>query len=451
MSDSKRDPLSEPLRIGWASPINAGSAIGRVSADVADGLIDAGHQVRVIATERYHRPAQVNHATKAEIFHWSQLDLTRLAEEFDVVVVNVGDNFLFHAGIFPLMDKMPCVGVFHDFYNYDLFLGWLADAFADRGDPWRIAQHDQSVIQTYGPGLAEIAARARRGELSLETLAERMPMAEWVARRCGGALAHADFYADRLLNSCAGPVEVAPMPFRPRKVAPLPRRTGRDLNVLTVGVMNPNKCAAEVIEAIAGSESLRRRTKYRLAGPIEPGEAQRLTALAASLGFEGLIIDGAVDDRVLEQRLEEADIICCLRRPVLEGSSGSAIEAMMAGRPAIMVDDGFYAELPDDLVFKLPPDFDVGALTTRLEALAQNEPLRRAVGARASHWALDHFSLAGYVDAVSDLLRDAIAAQPLLSLGRGLGQRLRQLGLDPLDPAVGRIADEVMAMFGDGR
>ncbi len=75
-------------------------------------------------------------------------------------------------------------------------------------------------------------------------------------------------------------------------------------------------------------------------------------------------------------------MICCLRWPVFEGGSASAVEAMLSGRPIIVTDAGFYRDLPDDLVFKVDRRQELDSLTTQLTRLIADPSLRFRVGAR---------------------------------------------------------------------
>ena len=444
--------LGEALRIGWASPLNQASAIGRVSVHVTDALVEAGHQVCLIATEHASLRDEPRHQARAPCIHWSDVNLNQLSEDYDIVVVNIGDNFHYHAGIFPLLDNVGCLGIFHDFYLYNLFNGWVEDTSRSRTAGWRRAHHISAITDAYGPPLAQLAAQAEAGTLALETIAARMPMTEWVARRCAGGLAHAGFYLDRLAAACAGPLAIAPLPVTGRGVAPLePRADGAKVTILTVGVMNANKCAAEVITAIGGSPALADRVSYRLVGAIEPAEAERLRALAGSLGYTGLTILGPVDDSALKTHLEASDIICCLRRPVLEGASGSAIEGLLAGRPVIVADAGFYGELPDDIVFKVAADVDPTRLAGQLERLCDDAFLRRTAGAKARAWTEKHFSIAAYLEVLEPLMWATISAQPLLAVGARLGAELAKVEIPADDPAVGRIEADLAILFASNR
>jgi hypothetical protein len=90
----------------------------------------------------------------------------------------------------------------------------------------------------------------------------------------------------------------------------------------------------------------------------------------------------------------------CLRKPV---ASASAIKGMKSGRPIVVADAGFYADLPDDMT--------------------------------------------AYVDKLEGLLNEFIAAKPLLGLCKRFGRELAGLGISADEPAVARIASTMHNLF----
>ena len=68
---------------------------------------------------------------------------------------------------------------------------------------------------------------------------------------------------------------------------------------------------------------------------------------------------------------------------------------MKSGRPIIVADAGFYADLPNELVFKIPTPLEVTTLRVTLERLVLDEELRRHTGTKAREWASEIFHVAG--------------------------------------------------------
>ena len=428
------------MKIAWVTPFTLRSSIGRVSAEVTRVLAARGHAVQILRCEDQDDPAEPLHPTALPVHHWRSYDLARLNGEFDLVFVNIGDNYLLHGGIFPILSAADCIGIFHDYYLYNLFSGWLFYQGLD------YRRHDAEVVATYGAEMADTAVATRSGHLDIGQIAQHLPMTEWVAARCAGAMAHARFYVSRLEATCPGPVTVIPLCCPDRAQPPGLPAAKVQLTVTTVGVMNPNKRVADTIAAMAGSSVLRDHL-YRLVGPILPEEQARLEALAQELNFTGLRIDGAVDDARLDQRLAEADIICCLRQPVLEGASGSAIEGMLSGRPTVVARAGFYGELPDDLVFKIDPQIEVSQIRAVLEQLVGDTDLRLRTGQAARAWALANLNAERYVDGLEALGEAMLLNRPLLKIGARIGSELQALELDRNDPATTRIGNTLQKLF----
>ncbi len=429
------------MKICWVTPFVLRSSIGRVGAEVAKQLAARGHQVEILRCEDLDDPSEPLHPTALPVRHWRTYDLARLRTEFDVVIVNIGDNYPFHAGVFAILDAAPCLGIFHDFYIYNLFSGWLYYNGLD------YRRHDAEIVATYGPQAEPHAVAVRSGQMpDMGEIAKHLPMTEWLAGRCEAALAHARFYAPKLEAACPGPVTVTPLCCPDRATPPGPPKAKTQLTITTVGVMNPNKRVDDVIRAIGGSAALK-ACVYRLVGPISDEERARLERVAAEAGFANLVIDGAVDDATLDKRLDEADIICALRKPVLEGASGSACEGMLSGRPTVVARAGFYGELPDDLVFKIDGEIVIDELRGVLERLVADEALRAKTGKAARAWALDNLNAARYAEAIEALAEIQLTSRPLLAVGRRIGGQLNAMGLADADPAAARIGATLQSLF----
>ncbi len=431
------------MKIAWVTPLARRSAIGRVSAAIVKALHDRGHEIIIIRAERDRTDTDSVHpiSDSVPIVWWNDVSPTDIELQNDAIVLNIGDNYNFHAGTLAFIDRAPCVGIFHDFYLYNLFNRWLAHEGLGEDI------HEREVRVTYGEQACQLAKRAWRGSAAIEELAEIMPMTEWLASRCGAALAHSRFYSDRLENSCPGPVAVAPLCYQPRHISPLPRSHNDRVTIAVLGVINPNKCADALIRSIASSAMLRASCRLRLVGAIDDKERNRLEQLRNETGLTEVTILGEVEDAILVKELEGADILSCLRKPVLEGASASAIEGMKAGRPIVVADAGFYSDLPDDLVFKIPAEVNVSTLTKVLERLVEDENLRGETAVKAQRWAFHTFTPDAYVPILEGLLREFVNVKPLLSVGKRIGQQLAMLGVLPGDASVKQLATKLELLF----
>jgi glycosyltransferase involved in cell wall biosynthesis/SAM-dependent methyltransferase len=431
------------MKIAWVTPYNSRSGIGRWSRMVTRELSHADHAVTIVRSE----PAEVLNDSDVlpdnEVVRWDEVYYDPdFWSPFDAVAYNIGDHYPFHAGSIELLSRIPGVVIFHDYFLLDFFRQWCVASD-------NLALGDRILDNLYGEGTARRIHATDGGPDFWEYATDHFPMTEWIARFAHGAVAHSSFYVDRLKRCCGGPVALIPPPYETlSEFQPLAKQEERSsVEVLTVGYVNPNKRVESVIRAIGGSAVLRDRCRYHVVGLVTDRERERLREVAQAVAFHKLEITGEVSNEMLREQIEAADVICCLRWPVFEGSSASAGEGMLSGRPVIVTDAGFYHDLPDNLVFKVDPKRELSSLTTQLTRLALDPALRATVGAQAAAWAKTEFSVQTYVARLVPFLEEFARLKPTLCAAAHFGHVISDLGLLPNDPAVERLVTTLEALF----
>lgn len=395
------------MKILWLTPIGGRSAIGRASKYVIDVLVKQGHDVVVVSseTERAAKPHLFLAKTFTSVKAFCEQDD---ATTYDVVVAHFGDHFPNHAGTLSFLGHPRLIGVFHD---------------AD--------------MTNFGNGLFAFG-KEFLPDVPQETL-NRGEMTGSIAAHCAGVVAHSPFYANTL-DPCDGPLAIIPLAWdldeaaRLTAATPKPPSPSDRIGIATIGHINRNKCADRVIKAIGASKTLRARCDYRLIGAIEDKEREYLSGLASEQGVS-LTILGGVDDATLNLEIARADIISCLREPVLEGASASAIECMMHGKAVMVSHAGFYLELPADCVIRIAAETRPESILESLEPIAMDPAKREAVAARAKAFADEVFSPKAYA---RDLLALAEETRSLAAYGplkHRLANQLMSLGLTAKVPS----------------
>lgn len=399
------------MRLVLFTPAIKTSAIGRMASLVTRALTSMGHAVVVVRTENTSLIQTPAHDFGTDLVRWTQSgEIKDLVYSADVVIYQVGNNFAYHQGCLEWLPRAPGIVCLHDFFLGDLFYGWAQD-------------HMEEALATlqawYGSKVVHNYFGHSSSENFIELTKDAAPMTEWIGSMAYGAITHSSWGIQRVLDSCPGPVQVVPLAYD----APTPMSTAKDTTdpahqtggfyVLTIGHINPNKRVESVIRAIADSSILREITTYRLVGKILPDAVERLSVLAKKLQVN-LIISDEVDSETLLQAINEADAICCMRWPSLEAASASAIEAMLYGKPVIVTDTGFYAELPNTCVRKIHPQNEIPDLQQALERLYENEGERLALGAEAMKWASATFTAENYANRLIDVSLAAQQAAPMI-------------------------------------
>jgi glycosyltransferase involved in cell wall biosynthesis len=225
----------------------------------------------------------------------------------------------------------------------------------------------------------------------IERTFQSAPMTEWIASLSSAIITHSSWGLDRIIKQFSGPTRVVPLSYlTPNTDINLNPSIHDKIRILTVGHMNPNKRVHSIIHAISGSLHLKQHTLLQLVGPINANDSIQLKELADKLGVN-ISIFGSVDEERLRRFFVDADISCCLRNPTLEAASASTIEAMQYGKAVIVLDHGFYKELPDDCVCKIPVDNEVTGLRNQLELLCKDQAYRKRLGEKARNYAIHTF------------------------------------------------------------
>jgi glycosyltransferase involved in cell wall biosynthesis len=408
------------------SPLAKTSAIGRVTSLIVQALSALSHEVIVVRTEQSTLVESPHHSCPAELIHWTNTpSVTQAVQTADVLVYQIGNNYDFHCGGLHWLAIKPGLVCLHDFVVAHLFAGWAET---------RVDEAKQVLRAWYGDEAPKTFFSARNAGIFLDNASRIHPMTEWVCAMATGVISHSRWGMERVMQACAGPVRVVPLPYD------APALNAREVNeshpdgmvtVLTVGHANSNKRIESVIRAIGSSPLLKTKVRYHLCGRIEAAYAVKLAALARASAVQ-LLVSGEAGDSELQTALAEASIACCLRWPSLEAASATAIEGMLYGKAVIVTDTGFYRDLPNDVVRKISPtSSEIVELKEVLEDLLARPEEREAMSIRGKQWAIKTFCPKNYAEELVSLAAPLAAADVILSMTDALLNQLQAWGASP--------------------
>ena len=152
---------------------------------------------------------------------------------------------------------------------------------------------------------------------------------------------------------------------------------------------------------------------------------------------EGVEHRDYVPEDELWSLMAACDAIVSLRSPTMGETSGSAIRALSLGKPLVVSDVGWFAELPDDAVLKVPVDEgEEDVLLASLEALA-DPAVRAAMGAKARELVEREHRVDAVAEAYAAAL-EQMAGGPAVAehVLRDVATAAAEVGLDGDDAAV---------------
>ncbi|HET8627020.1 MAG TPA: glycosyltransferase [Thermomicrobiales bacterium] len=332
-----------------------------------------------------------------------EYERARRRRPYDAVIYQLG-NSPAHAYMYDRGLREPGIVVLHDVVLHHLHL-WMA---VNRG---RRKEYIATLEQLYGARGREIARLVQRGQTPPALF--DFPLVEPVLEAARVVLVHNATSAERVRALRPGTdVRVVPMGV------PLPGLPPREeararlgvppeaFLVVSHGHITPYKRLDVALRAFRRLLVARPDAHFLIAGSGAPNS---LAALDRQIGYLGLGRRvrrlGFVPAATVADLLAAADCCVNLRYPSAGETSASLLRIMGGGLPVLVSDAGSFRELPDDCCVKVP----VGRLEEELLAeylveLADNAPLRAALGCRARRFVAERHSLeraaAGYLDAL---------------------------------------------------
>ena len=328
----------------------------------------------------------------------------------DVALYHVGNNPDAHAWIVGALRRRPGVVVLHDYVLHHLAAG-MTIGRRDGHGYLDLMEREHGVV---GRLLAHGVLDKRIPPL-WESRPDDFPLAGLALEHATGVVVHSRSVRDRVLASgYTGPVSLVPHPAWP--VPDLPAERARGGLVLgCFGVVNSSKRIPELLRAFADVRSRHPEVTLLLVGPTSPGFDLDRRLQRLGLEEDGLVREPWVDERRLWALMAGADVCVNLRHPTMGETSGSVIRALSLGKPLVVSDVGWFAELPRDVALAVPPDeHEVETLSGALELLATRADVREGMGAAAAELARREHDL----ERVADLY---VAALEEAAGGRSVG------------------------------
>ena len=376
--------------------------------------------------------------SRSGIADYSTLLLPALRERVDVVVAQEGkrapgaDVALYHVGndpdahgwIVDALMKRPGVVVLHEYVLHHL----IAGITIGRGNGRAYLDAMERELGVAGR-LLGLGVLDNLLPLLWETQPERFPLCGTVLDQARGLIVHSRYVGDRARSAgYEGRLWRIPHPVWPPVQAVAATDVSGAPLIGCFGYLNMNKRIPQLLEAFA---SLRRRlpgARLLLVGAA--GERfdveRRLERLGLTDGVQQL-------DYVPEERMwslmAACDVLVNLRYPTMGETSGSVIRALGLGKPLLVSDVGWFSELPDDVVLKIPVDeYEVVTLDAALEFALEHGD---ALGAAARAYVEREHSLPKVADAYAAALEVAAGGDAVddAVLGR-IAEAAAEVGID---------------------
>jgi glycosyltransferase involved in cell wall biosynthesis len=308
--------------------------------------------------------------------------LVKALSGFDCVIYHLGNQPHFHRDVALAMMEHPGLAVLHDTVLY-----YLAAGMGDGG----LAKALAVEMGLSGVRTAKLVHEASPGRNPLRYQeSSNYPCLRWIASSVRAAIVHNHFSATRLRQAgFEGPLDVIPLLAKsPDSLIIDGQRTKlraeigipeKALVIGSFGFVAATKRLDKLFEALS---PIRSTFEFRI---LIVGTGTDISEDVRRFGLGDRTIRlGYVPDAQFSEYLQLTDILVNLRYPSMGESSSPLSKGLAVGLPAIVTDHGSFAELPNDVVIKIPyGDEEVTVLRAALQGLMRSPELRATYRARA--------------------------------------------------------------------
>jgi glycosyltransferase involved in cell wall biosynthesis len=355
----------------------------------------------------------------------------------DLPVYHIGNNPEAHGWILDALRRTPGAVVLHDFVLHHLVAGVTIGRRDGHGYLDAMEREHGVVGRLLGHGVLD-----KRLPPLWEARPEEFPLAGEVLSRATGLVVHSRYVEARARAAgFPGPIARVPHPAWPDP-AVAPAAVAGDPLIGAFGNVNQSKRVPQLLEAFARVRTEHPGARLLLVGATSPGFDLERRLQRLGLGGDGIVREGYVDERRLWELMAACDVHVSLRSPTMGETSGTAIRALVLGKPLVVSDVGWFSELPDGVALRVAVgDGEVADLAAALRLLAERSDARGAMGEAARALATGEHDLERVAERQAAAFEriaagDAVAGEVLREVSEAAGG----VGIAPGSPEASEIA-----------
>jgi len=363
---------------------------------------------------------------------------TRPSRGTDLALYHVGNNPDAHGWIVEALRKRPGVVVLHDFVLHHLVAGLTIGRRDGHGYLDAMEREGGVVGRLLAHGVLD-----KRIPPLWESRPEEYHLAGEVLDLATGLIVHSRYVEQRARAAgYEGPIWRIPHPAWPVAAAPSVSETqGRPL-IGSFGYVNASKRIPQLLEAFARLRRERPQARLLLVGAVSPGFDLDRRLQRLGLSDEGIVREAYVEEERLWALMAACDVCVTLRSPTMGETSGSVIRQLSLGKPVVVSDVGWFAELPDDVALKVPVGADeTETLYVALELLARDEQVRASMSAAGLELVRREHDLGRAADLYAAALEQAAGGEAVASAVLGdVAAAAADVGIEAGSPEASELA-----------
>lgn len=355
----------------------------------------------------------------------------------DLPVYHIGNNPEAHGWILDALRRAPGAVVLHDFVLHHLVAGVTIGRRDGHGYLDAMEREHGVVGRLLAHGVLD-----KRLPPLWETRPEEFPLAGEVISLATGLVVHSLYVEGRVRAAgFTGPIVRVPHPAWPDPHVE-PAAVGGGPLVGAFGNLNQSKRVPQLLEAFARVRAAHPEARLLLVGATSPGFDLERRLQRLGLGPDGIVREGYVGERRLWELMAACDVHVSLRSPTMGETSGTAIRALTLGKPLVVSDVGWFAELPDGVALRVAVgDDEVADLAAALRLLIERPDARAAMGEAARALATSEHDLVRVAGRQASAFERIAGGEAVADdVVREVSAAASQVGIAPGSPEASEIA-----------
>jgi hypothetical protein len=323
-------------------------------------------------------------------------------------IYNLGNSYL-HCNILSLALKEPGVVILHDVSLLELSLAYARE---NRAFDLTEMVRDEYGIQAGNTIDALYSDRTYewhgQSQEQYDNFVTSSPLFETFIKNAHGVVVHSEYAYRHVTSKYDGPVIKLNLPYVPGREEAVAREQAPPYNIVFCGHAGPNRRLQQFITAWS---KVSKPEYFRLSLYGNIGKADELISHAGEFGLSGYIeIVGFVEEEVLENAILESHLALNLRFPTMGEASASQLRYWSGSIPSMVCDIGWYGEVPDNVVLKVPIEEEEAGIISVLESFIGGDQKCFDSGINGFHYLRQNHSPQAYTEELAGFVKE-IAGQ----------------------------------------
>lgn len=355
----------------------------------------------------------------------------------DVALYHLGNDPRAHGWILDALRRSPGVVVLHDFVLHHLVAGTTLGRGNAAGYLDALERDGGLVARLLGHAVVE-----KRIPPLWESRPEDFSLAGEVLEHATALVVHSAYVERRAREAgYEGAIHVVPHPAWPATAVEPAAVSGSPL-IGCFGNVNASKRIPQLLEAFARLRRSLPEARLLLVGAVSPGFDLDRRLQRLGLSGEGIVREAYVEEDRLWALMAACDVCVNLRAPTMGETSGSVVRQLSLGKPVVVSDVGWFAELPDAVALKVPPhEHETETLHAALELLARDESVRATMSAAALDLVRREHDLERVADLYAAALERAAGGEAVADGVLGdVAAAAAEVGIEPGSPEAAELA-----------